>query len=717
LSDDRSTGRPVTVIVLTANRLARLQECLVSIVNQRHPADQIVVVENGSTDDTPQFLREVRLPVPLTVVSRDGSGSFAAARNEGVRAATGEWVAFLDDDCEADGAWLERLLAAAEAGNLVAVGGAVLPADPLQAPDGFPAEASWAAGLLPEEFFGPDGGRRILPTTSNLLARRDLLLEEPFQETGGEFEEGVAVYRLGREDAEWWRRLRLQGRAMGIAGRAIAWHHVGQDRMEWATLLERAALDGRAHWQRTRQASDLKSAARDVLNAPAALLADMAGERAPLRERWNARQLWLRRQLALLDESVEGEDPVEPTTRFQAVISQIPGAGAAAAKALLRSLLVRTIPILQRSRSVDLAEPPPAHLLVVLHDLLGDAVLAGPLLRQLERGLPQTEVTVLHGPVAGPVLRAMGLRRTRFEAVAPGGAGRNPVAAARLAIQVGRLAPDVVLIAYLHGLSPLPFFALGVPVVGWPHDNGLGHRMWGDLLTHPVAKTQRKHEAAALLDLAAPFGVRTRLERPVLSPGAKANERAEALLADAGWRGEETVVVHLERGGRWKIWPPERFEELVGRLIGAGKKVFLVGGRADRPLARAMARRVGAGCESLHGSIDSGTLAALLGRVALFIGCDSGPAHVAQAVGCRAVLLFGGTESWRWGPLPKLVGEESGPGGWSVVKAAPGDWHGEEVTGCQADAAMRLLSVQTVWTAVAKALGEKENFSARVESH
>ncbi|HND32173.1 MAG TPA: glycosyltransferase family 9 protein, partial [Myxococcota bacterium] len=55
------------------------------------------------------------------------------------------------------------------------------------------------------------------------------------------------------------------------------------------------------------------------------------------------------------------------------------------------------------------------------------------------------------------------------------------------------------------------------------------------------------------------------------------------------------------------------------------------------------------GCFSLHNDLNSDELAAILGGAALFVGCDSGPAHVAQAVGTRTVLLFGGTEPHRWG--------------------------------------------------------------------
>jgi len=703
----------VSVVVLTANRLPCLREAVASLQAQVRQPDELVVVDNGSTDETPAWLSALRPGFPLRVLRRDGSGSFAAARNEGVRGANGDFVAFLDDDCEADPQWLERLLAVALAGDLEAVGGAVLPADRLEYPESFPPEACWAAGLFPEGFFGPEGGRRFLPTTSNLLAARGRLLADPFQEVEGKFEEGVAVYRLGREDAEWWRRMRRLGVPVGVAPRAIVWHHVGQERVEWATLVARAELDGAAHWKRNGSPEALGSALRDVLHAPLAV----AGEKSErsIMERWRGAELWVRRQATLLCEAVGADARGAAVPLGKAALREVPAVLASTGKALASHAATAFAPGPQATlRERNLAEIPPRHLVVVLHDFLGDAVLAGPLLRQLEAGLPETEITIAHGPVGGPILRACGLRRARLEQIPAEAVGRSPVSSACLYTFLAGLHPDAVLVTYLHGLAPSPLFALGVPVVGWPHDNGLQQRVWGDLLTHPVQKTQRKHEAAALLDLAAPFGVRTRLERPRLEPRPKSRERIDGILGSAPG---PFAVVHLERGGRWKIWPPERIEELVGRMLGVGLSVFLVGSRSDRPLARSMARRLGKGCESLHGVIDSGALVALLARADWFVGCDSGPAHVAQAVGCRTLVLFGGTEPERWGPLPALAGEPWDEDRFRVVRAAPGDWLAEEAEGLPADEPMRLLPIDFVWETLQQHPDWKENFSARVESH
>jgi ADP-heptose:LPS heptosyltransferase len=665
----------VSVLILTANRLPLLRECIAALRRQSLPPAQLLVIDNGSTDGSREWLAAQE---GVQVLLRDGNGSFAEARNAAVSAATGEWIAFLDDDCEADPCWLERLLATAERTGSFAVGGMVLPAEELPVPEEVPPEALWAAGLLPESYLGPLGGRAILPTTSNLLAATGLLREFPFQELAGDFEQGSAVYLQGREDAEWWRTIRRAGVATAIAGRAIVWHHIPAARVAKKALLERAAMDGRAAWNRNPSEGRLRAAARDLVSLPRQLLSaltdtDRTGGLFALR-------LWATRQAALLGESIDGNEALAPARRFELVLAEGAREAAAAGKATLRAGLARVVALL---RSEEPSPREPRELLVVLHDLLGDSVLAGPMVRQLAEGLPEARITVLTGPVGAPVLRRA-LVETRVSVrVAP----RNSL---RLWRDLMELSPDAVLLGYAHGLAAWPLFALGAPVLGWPHDQGLGRQFWAELLAHRVEKTQRKHELAALLDLAGAFGVRTRLEEPAFSPGTKAMDRAARLRAEAG--GGDYVVVHVERSGRWKIWPADRMEDLVGRLREQGVTVFLVGARGDRPLAREIARRTGA--HALHGALDSEELAALIAGARVFVGCDSGPAHVASAVGTPALLLFGGTRPERWGPVGASARRAV------VLCPGPGDWLADEAEGLPEDAAMRFLGVDEVWEAL-----------------
>ncbi len=119
---DPSAGRPyagpmpaVSVVIPTYERLDVLPEVLAGLAAQRAaPAFEVVVVDDGSQDATPDFLAGYRGPLALHVLRQQNHGP-AAARNAGVAAASGELVAFLGDDTVPEPGWLAAHAAAHEA--------------------------------------------------------------------------------------------------------------------------------------------------------------------------------------------------------------------------------------------------------------------------------------------------------------------------------------------------------------------------------------------------------------------------------------------------------------------------------------------------------------------------------------------------------------------------------------------------------------------------
>jgi glycosyltransferase involved in cell wall biosynthesis len=94
----------VSVVIPTYNRAPLLGRALASVAAQTFRDHEIVVVDDGSTDDTHAVVRGLAAPVRLLVQANAG---VSAARNRGVAEARGEWIAFLDsDDC-----WLPEKLA------------------------------------------------------------------------------------------------------------------------------------------------------------------------------------------------------------------------------------------------------------------------------------------------------------------------------------------------------------------------------------------------------------------------------------------------------------------------------------------------------------------------------------------------------------------------------------------------------------------------------
>jgi glycosyltransferase involved in cell wall biosynthesis len=121
----------VSVVVATKNRERMLRALLSCLEAQTLGRDafEVVVVDDGSTDGTRAALDEAvaRGVLNLRPLVHDKSRGPAAARNHGWRAASGDLIAFTDDDCEPVPAWLERLVAEAAANPGQIVQGRVLP--------------------------------------------------------------------------------------------------------------------------------------------------------------------------------------------------------------------------------------------------------------------------------------------------------------------------------------------------------------------------------------------------------------------------------------------------------------------------------------------------------------------------------------------------------------------------------------------------------------
>lgn len=714
-----------SVVILTANRRALLETVLGALEAGARVPDEVVVVNNQSQDDTVAFLASATFAFRLVVVEGPGA-TFAESRNAGVRAATGDLIAFIDDDCEVDRQWLKLLVEEMEKNGWEAAGGSAIPADELEAPNGYAPELAWATGCTTPGFFTPLAGRLHLPTTSNLIARRELWRDIPFRIVQRIDAHGRWSYASSREDAQWWCLVRRQGRSCGVVPRAIVWHHIPASRLDLDVIRERIEMDGEAHWIREKPRAEVRAAARDVIFAGVSAARESFTRQEPVRQTWEKNLGWARRQLAFLRTAVDDvNEGLHPTTRLNAYAIESARALFAAGKAAARTGLRAAYTSARNVPRIPTIDAPPARLLVVLHGFLGDAVLALPMLGQLAAALRETSITVLTGPVAGPLLKANVPGNITITITPRSARGRGPTSAANLWRLVKQLRPDAVLIAYCHGLHPAPFFFLdGVPVISWREDNGLQQRVWGDMVSAPVEKNFRKCEVAALLDLLAPLRIRTRLERPRVTASGRARERIASILRAAKTSARQYAVVHLEPANRAKHWDADRFASVLNLFEAKGLSVFFVGSRAGRVEVERHGL-AGPGRQSLHGLLDSDELAGLLEGAAVFVGCDSGPAHVAQGVDCASCLLFGATEVHRWGPLADAWAAESasalsrnvvGAGRFRVVSAAPGDWLSEELAGMPENHPMRLLEAERVVAEVVQILDGPGKAPFRAES-
>ena len=284
-------------------------------------------------------------------------------------------------------------------------------------------------------------------------------------------------------------------------------------------------------------------------------------------------------------------------------------------------------------------------VIVRLPNWLGDTVMALPLLRSLRRAVPEAELWCL-GPWATTILESEpGITRRLL----PPGKTRARLAQAR---RLRQARFDLALIVPNSFETALAGWLCGAR---WR----VGYAAEGRdrLLTHALRRDEGPvHEVETYLRLLGPLGVGEAAGTPNLAIDPARRSEARRLVAEAGLTpGHPRVGLQLGAAfGPSKLWPPERIGQLAKRLEARGVDTVLLGGAGTGGLEEAVRAAAGTPLRSLVGRDRPAILAALLAEFDALVAADSGPAHVAAAVGVPTVTLFGPTD-------PRLTAP-SGPG-------------------------------------------------------
>ncbi|MDD5432863.1 MAG: lipopolysaccharide heptosyltransferase II [Candidatus Omnitrophica bacterium] len=130
----------------------------------------------------------------------------------------------------------------------------------------------------------------------------------------------------------------------------------------------------------------------------------------------------------------------------------------------------------------------------------------------------------------------------------------------------------------------------------------------------------------------------------------------EGLLLKEGLNSNKDILVGINAGGNWlpKRWPLQYWAELADKLIGEkGAKVIITGSFTDLSLAKAIANSMKLKPVILCGKLNLKQSAALFKKLDLFISADTGPLHIANAVGTKKIIaIFGPTDLEVTGPYP-----------------------------------------------------------------
>jgi heptosyltransferase-2 len=284
---------------------------------------------------------------------------------------------------------------------------------------------------------------------------------------------------------------------------------------------------------------------------------------------------------------------------------------------------------------------------------IGDVVLISPAVRALREAYPDAEIGYLARGALADALRG----DTRVDEVIHydrAGRHRPPFGTLRLARALRARRFDLAVLFPKSFESALISRLAGIPRrAGWRTDGR------GMLITHgrPMGEEDRaRHhvwqffEPARFAGAAPPLPEELRVEFPV---SAVDREEARSLLEEAGLADRRFLLaVHAAASKEPRAWHAERFAEAASRIAGArGGTVLLLGGPADGATCARIRAACAGPCVELWGRTTIPGMAAVIERADLFLGNDSGPMHLAAAVGTHTVAIFGPGSPERTAPV------------------------------------------------------------------
>ena len=197
----------VSVIVCSYNGAKTLDRCLESLKHVNYPDYEVILVDDGSKDNT----QEIAAKHPWIVNIKQVNKGLSVARNVGAQAAKGEIIAYTDSDCMADPDWLYYLVGTLISGDYAGVGG----------PNISPPAEDWIQACVAA---APGGPNHVLLTdviAEHIPGCNMAFYKWAFEKVGGFDPE----YRKAGDDVDFCWRLQQEGGVIAFSPSAIVWHY------------------------------------------------------------------------------------------------------------------------------------------------------------------------------------------------------------------------------------------------------------------------------------------------------------------------------------------------------------------------------------------------------------------------------------------------------------------------------------------------------------
>lgn len=285
-------------------------------------------------------------------------------------------------------------------------------------------------------------------------------------------------------------------------------------------------------------------------------------------------------------------------------------------------------------------------LLCVRLDSMGDVLMTSPALRALRESVPGRHITLLTSSSGTAIARlipevdaAITYDPPWMKHTPP---RESPIPETAMIEQLRCGGFDGAVIFTVFSQNPLPAafmcYMAGIPLrLAHCHENP--YQLLTDWVPDPEPTDGIRHEVQRQLDLVANIGARTSNERLSLTvPPAADDDALRALVAAGVDPDRPWCVVHPGATAASRRYPPELFADVVKGLAGLELQVVLTGSPAERPLVATIADSVPAA--NVAGALDLPAFAALLARAPLLVSNNTGPVHIASAVGTPVVDIY-----------------------------------------------------------------------------
>jgi len=301
------------------------------------------------------------------------------------------------------------------------------------------------------------------------------------------------------------------------------------------------------------------------------------------------------------------------------------------------------------------------NILIVRTDRIGDVILTTPAVVALRQAYPKACITIMVTPATREIVDG-NPNLDEVIVYEQKGAHKGFSGYWKFIAELRERKFDLAIIYHTKKRFNLICFLAGIP-----NRVGFQNNKFGFLLTHKIKDTRPlgdKHEYEYCLEVLKHLGVDARARELFFPLHQDSEIWVENFLRQNDLRGRDSqklIAVHPGASCISKRWLPERFAELIEKLFWHyDAQIILVGGPETKSISDAIKSKVKASILDVTGQTTVSQLASLLKRCHLLISNDSGPVHVAVAVGTPVISIFGrnqaGLSPTRWRPLgPKDI--------------------------------------------------------------